>query len=113
MGRDTLGAFEQLVLLACLRLGDGAYTVAIMGEIEERTGRRTSHSAVYVALKRLEQRGLVDSHLGEATAERGGRPKRYFHVRPEALPALVEARDSLLNMWQDLEIDAAGGGVSS
>ena len=113
MGRDNLGEFEQLVLLACIRLGDGAYTVAIMREIETRAGRATSHAAVYVALRRLEQRGMVNSRLGEATSERGGRPKRYFEVCPPALPALLSARDGLMNMWQgiDIELDRSGGGL--
>ena len=111
MGRDTLGAFEQLVLLACLRLKEGAYTVAILNEIEARTGRSSTHAAVYVALRRLEQRGLVDSTLGESTPERGGRAKRYFTVRPHAVEALVEARDGLMNMWQGLEPDLGAGGV--
>lgn len=105
MGRSHLGEFEQLVLLACMRLGDEAYTVSILREIEARAGRRTSHAAVYVALRRLGERGLVDSQMGEPTPERGGRPKRYFSVRPEAVTALVEARDALLNMWQGLEGD--------
>lgn len=107
MGRDSLGEFEQLVLLACLRLGDDAYTVSIVDEIARRTGRDPSHSAVYVALRRLEDKELVRSALGESTPERGGRPKRFFHVEPEALPALREARDTLLSMWEGLE--GAGG----
>jgi len=107
MGRDSLGEFEQLVLLACLQLGDDAYTVSIVDEIARRTGRDPSHSAVYVALRRLEGKGLVGSELGDSTPERGGRPKRFFHAEPEALPALREARDTLLSMWEGLE--AAGG----
>lgn len=107
MGRDSLGEFEQLVLLACLQLGDDAYTVSIVDEIARRTGRDPSHSAVYVALRRLEEKGLVRSELGDSTPERGGRPKRFFHAEPEALPALREARDTLLSMWEGLE--AAGG----
>ena len=103
MGRDTLGEFEQLVLLACLRLGDGAYTVAVVDEITERSGRETSHAAVYVALRRLESKGLVRSRLGESTPERGGRPKRFFEVEPRARQALREARDVLLRMWDGLE----------
>lgn len=103
MGRDRLGAFEQLVLLACLRLGEDAYTVAVVDELASRTGRETSHAAVYVALRRLEEKGLVRSELGESTPERGGRPKRYFEVSPAALPALREARDVLLTMWEGLE----------
>jgi PadR family transcriptional regulator PadR len=111
VGRDSLGTFEQLVLLACLRLKEEAYTVSIMQEIEDRTGRRSQHSAIYVALRRLERRGLVRSHLGEPTPERGGRPKRYFRATPEAGTALVAARDELLAMWEGLEPDAARAGT--
>lgn len=103
MGRETLGEFEQLVLLACLQLGEDAYTVSIVDEIARRTGREASHSAVYVALRRLEDKGLATSSLGESTPERGGRPKRFFRAAPEALPALREARDALLSMWDGLE----------
>lgn len=103
MGRDRLGEFEQLVLLACLRLGPEAYTVSVAEEIEERTGRETAHAAVYVVLRRLEEKGLVDSTLGDSTPERGGRPKRFFRVLPEATVLLRESRDHLLSMWRGLE----------
>ena len=103
MGRETLGEFEQLVLLAAIRLKDKAYVVPIIREMEARTGRRPSHAAVYVALRRLEAKGLVASRLADSTAERGGRPKRYFQVGPEAVRRLRESRDALVSMWQDLE----------
>ena len=103
MGRDSLGEFEQLVLLATLRLGKDAYVVPIIDDIAVRTGRDVTHAAVYVALRRLEKRGLVSSRLGESTPERGGKPKRYFELAPEALDQLRESRDALLNMWKGLE----------
>jgi len=103
MGRDSLGEFEQLVLLAALRLGSDAYVVPIIDDIAARTGRDVTHAAVYVALRRLEKRGLVSSRLGESTPERGGKPKRYFEVAPEALSQLRESRDALLSMWDGLE----------
>jgi DNA-binding PadR family transcriptional regulator len=103
MSRESLGELEQLVLLACLRLGPDAYTYALVDEIARRTGRDPTHATVYVALRRLEKKGLVRSELGEATPERGGRRKRYFHVLPAALPQLREARDALLSMWEGLE----------
>lgn len=106
MGRDSLGEFEQLVLLAALRLGGNAYVVPIIDDIAHRTGREVTHAAAYVALRRLEKRGLVTSSLGQSTPERGGKPKRYFEVSPEAVAQLRESRDTLLNMWKGLE--AAG-----
>ena len=103
MGRDLLGQFEQLVLLAILRIGEEAYAVRIIDEIEDRTGREVSHAAVYVALKRLDTKGLVSSKLGPSTPRRGGRPKRFFRVKPAALPQLRVGRDAILSMWDGLE----------
>lgn len=103
MPRASLGEFEQLVLLACLRLGPDAYAVPIIGEIAARTGRSASHAAVYVALKRLEKKGLVSSRMGEPVAERGGRSKRHFEVLPDAVEQLRASRDALLSMWDGVE----------
>ena len=103
MSRDLLGQFEQLVLLAILRIGDEPYAVRIIDEIESRTGREVSHAAVYVALKRLETKGLVSSKLGPPTARRGGRAKRFFRVEPTALTQLRNGRDAILSMWDGLE----------
>ena len=102
-GERRLGDFEELVLLACLRRGNEAYTVSIAEEIEARTGREVVHAAVYVTLRRLEEKGLVESELGDGTPERGGRPKRFFRVLPAAITLLEEARDELLSMWEGLE----------
>lgn len=103
MGRDSLGEFEQLVLLAVARLGEHAYVVPILEEIAARTGREASHAAVYVALRRLEAKDLVASRLGEPTSERGGRAKRFFSLEPDAIARLRESRDALLSMWDGVE----------
>ncbi len=103
MGRETLGDFEQLVLLAALRLGERAYAVSIIEEIATHSGREPTHGAVYVALRRLEKRGLVTTRVGEASPDRGGRPPRYVTVEPEAVRQLREARESLLSMWSGLK----------
>ncbi len=105
MGRETLGDFEQLVLLAALRLGERAYAVSIIEEIATHSGREPTHGAVYVALRRLEKRGLVTTRVGggEASPDRGGRPPRYVTVEPEAVRQLREARVSLLSMWSGLK----------
>ena len=110
MARHGLGRFEQLVLLACLQLGEQAYPVSVMREIEARTGREPAHAAVFMAIKRLEHRGLVTTYLGESTPERGGRPKRRVKVETAAVRQLVEARDEFLSMWRGLE--SLGDGVS-
>ena len=80
MKKSSLGKFEQLVLLALLRLGDNAYGVSIRREIEETGRQRTSFGAVYTTLDRMEAKGYVRSWTGDATPERGGRAKRYFKV---------------------------------
>lgn len=103
MGRDNLGELEQQILLAALRLGEGAYSVSIIEELERRTGRRTAHGAVYVALRRLEDKGLVSTRLGEATTSRGGRPPRLVRVEPAAVELLRDSRAALLRLWDGLE----------
>ena len=95
----ALGEVEHLVLLALLRLDQDAYGVAIMDEITGRTGREVSRPAVYIALRRLEGKGLVSSRLGEPTPERGGRAKRYFTLERAGLRALQDSRAALLRMW--------------
>lgn len=105
--KDTLGEFEQLVLLAILRLGDEAYTVPVLDEIEARTGRQVAHASVYVALRRLESKGFVTSRMSEPTGERGGRSRRYFRVGPDAVRALRAQRDALLAMWDGLEAESS------
>ena len=99
MPRESLGEFEQLVLLAILRLGDDAYGVPIVDEIEARTGRVVSRSAVYIALRRLSAKKLVASTLGDPTPEQGGRAKRYYRVEQAGLDRLADSRRDLLNMW--------------
>ena len=98
--RDQLGQFELIVLLAVLRLGDEAYGVPISREIEDAIGREPALASVYATLERLEDRGLVSSELGEPTAERGGRAKRYFHVTGKGLREVRETRQALIKMWQ-------------
>jgi DNA-binding PadR family transcriptional regulator len=100
---DPPGAFEQLVLLAVLRLGDAAYAVPIRAEIEARTGRAPTRGAVYVTLERLEEKGYLDSRLGEPLAERGGRARRYYRVRPSGVRALLDSWTALRRMWHGLE----------
>ena len=97
-----LGEFELLVLLATMNLGDEAYPVSVAKDIEMRSGRRTDRTAVLVTLQRLEDKELVSSRFGEATAERGGRPKRFFKVKPRGLQAVKEALARIRTMTRDL-----------
>ena len=103
MPRTDLGDMEHLVLLAILRLGKEAYGIPILDEVCARIGREVSRATVYVALKRLEQKGLVASKLGESTPERGGRAKRYFKLKPSGLKALRDSREMFLGLWRDYE----------
>jgi DNA-binding PadR family transcriptional regulator len=102
MARESLGEFEQLVLLAILRLGDQAYGVPIVEEIELRTGRTVSRPAVYIALRRLGKKELVTSTLAAPTPEPGGRAKRYYRVQKAGLDMLTDSRRDLLSMWDGL-----------
>jgi DNA-binding PadR family transcriptional regulator len=90
-----LGEVEQLVLLAAVRLGDGAYPVAVRNEIEARTGIVLSRPTVYITLDRLERKGYVESRFGEPTPERGGKAKRLFKVEPAGIRALKASMTAL------------------
>ena len=103
MAKVDLGDLEHLVLLAILRLGQEAYGIPILDEVSARSGRDVSRATVYVALKRLEQKGLVTSRLGDSTPERGGRAKRFFRLKPAGLKALRESREMFLSLWRDYE----------
>jgi PadR family transcriptional regulator, regulatory protein PadR len=107
--RAHLGEFEQIVLLAVLRLGDNAYGVPIRSEIERRTGRSLTVGALYRTLDRLENKGFVNSWFSDPTPERGGRSKRYFSMRPLGLRTLRASRDALAAMWEGLEPQVTRG----
>ena len=85
MPRQSLGELEQVLLLALLRLGGDAYGAAIRAEILDRTGRSITPGAIYPTLDRLETRGLLRSRVAGATAERGGRARRYLKVTAAGL----------------------------
>ena len=87
----SLGEFEQLVLLALVRLGPEAYGATIRREIEARTGRDLAISAVYVTLDRLEVKGLVRSHIGDPTPKRGGRRRKHVVILPAGRRAITHA----------------------
>lgn len=87
-----LGEFEQIVLLAILRLGDTAYAVTIRQEIAARTDREPTPGALYTTLDRLEEKGLVTSRLGDPTPQRGGRAKRYFKVSAKGISAVAHVQ---------------------
>ena len=98
-----LGEFEQVVLLALMRLGPEAYGVTIRREIQERTGRNVSLGAIYPTMDRLEAKGLVRSHLGVPTPERGGRAKKHFRLEARGVEALNRSRQLLTALWSGFE----------
>jgi PadR family transcriptional regulator, regulatory protein PadR len=100
---SAIGEFEQVVLLAVLRLGDEAYAVSIGDEIRRCTGREVSRGSIYITLDRLETKGYLKSRLADPTPERGGRAKRYYALRPRAVDALKESRRALVALWRGLE----------
>ena len=101
MGEHTyLGGLELTVMLALLRLRDDAYGVPISQEIERQTGREVALGSVYAALERLQGKGLVSSYVGERTAARGGKAKKYVRATREGLRELRETRSALMNLWR-------------
>ena len=84
-----LGEFEQVLLLAMLRLEPHAYGVSIRREIEARTGRKVMLGAIYTTLDRLERKRLIVHWVGEPTAERGGRRKKLYRLLPAGADAVA------------------------
>ena len=99
----SLGDFEQLVLLGVLRLQEEAYGAAIRQEIHLRSGRDVSINAVYTTLERLETKGLLESWTGEPTAQRGGRRRKFYALRPAGVTALRHAYQAFSAMADGLE----------
>lgn len=104
MAKETLGEFEHQLLLAILRLGGEAYSVSLVLELEERTGREIAQAAVFIALRRLESKGLLTSRLDEHAIEETGRVRRYFKPTPEAMRRLKETRRALVRLWEGLDL---------
>lgn len=101
-----LGEFEQLVLIASIHLGDAAYAMSIVNEIDRRTGRQPGQAAVYVTLRRLERKGLLESWKGEPTAERGGKARRHVKITRAGALALLQSRRTFEQMWRGLDAHA-------
>lgn len=104
MGKQGLGEFELMVLLAAIRLGEeDAHAVSIVDEIRERAGRDVLRSAVYVTLQRLEKKGLVSTRMGDPLPERGGKGRRLVRVEAAGLEGVKETQDALRSMWGGLD----------
>ena len=105
--RKFLGEFEQLVLLAVVRLKGEGYGLAIRREIEASTGRAVSIGAIYATLERLETKGHLSSRAGASTPERGGRARRHFGLSPQGKDALRRSREMLDTMWEGVDLEGA------
>jgi PadR family transcriptional regulator PadR len=100
---EVLGGFEHRVLLAMMRLDLSAYSVPIVLELENQTGRSVAPAAVYVTLRRLEKKGLLTSSMIPAEDGQGGRPRRVFEITQEAVDLLRTSRRDLDRLWDGLD----------
>ncbi len=102
--KGYLGEFEELVLLTIANLGEEAYGVALLRDINERTRRNISIGAMHSTLTRLEEKGYLISHLGEPTNERGGRRKRYFELTSPGIAGLNEMKSLRDELWANTKV---------
>ncbi len=107
--QEVLGGFEHQVLLAVARLDGETYTVPIVLELQERTGREVASASVFVTLRRLEARGHLSSRLAPAIPGQVGRPRRMFRLQPAGIAALVEAREALQSLWAGVALRDTSG----
>jgi PadR family transcriptional regulator PadR len=103
MPREALGELEHRVMLAILRLGGEAYSVSVAEEIEERTGRRVAQSAVFIAMRRLEGKGLLSSRLEEEVDGRPDRVRRHYRPTAAGMERVRDTRRDLVSMWDGIE----------
>lgn len=103
MTQAVLGEFEHHVLLAILRLGTDAYSVAIFNELESSAGRNVSLAAIYVALRRLEKKELLESRLVDPADGKASHPRRYVRLTSKALQMMRGSRQAFLKLWDGVE----------
>lgn len=101
--RDSLGEFEQQVLLTVLRLGGESYSVPIVEELEERTGREVAQAAVFIVLRRLETKGLLGSRFDDHAVPTTGRVRRYFRITPLGRDKLRAVRRVQARLWEGMD----------
>jgi PadR family transcriptional regulator, regulatory protein PadR len=104
MSREALGELEEQVLLVLLQLDGESYAVEVAERLGEMTGRTVSAATTFMVMRRLEQRGLLSSRVGDPDPDWGGRPRRFYKVRMKAVvPRLRAARRARLVLWKGLE----------
>ncbi len=104
MKGESLGEFQELVLLAIASLASDAYGVSIQDQIRRVAGRKISRGALHSALLRLEDKGYLSSHFGGSTKERGGRSKRYYQLTRTGHLAVIEAKSIREKFWNKIEL---------
>lgn len=102
MKGTNLGEFEELIMLTVALLYPEAYGVSVLNEFKSQTGRSSSIGAVHSALVRLEQKGLLNSKTQNGNEERGGRPKKLYHLTAAGKSALVKSRELRENLWEKI-----------
>jgi PadR family transcriptional regulator PadR len=100
----SLGEFEQVVLLAILRLGEDAHSVTVRQEIRATTGRNPSPGALYTTVDRLEDKGFLSSRFGDPTPRRGGRARRFFTVTASGIAAVVRSQRGYQRLLEGLHL---------
>jgi len=105
MTQDSLGELEQLVLLVIVRLGPDSSGVPIIEELRQHTRRPILRPSVYLALRRLEDKGMIRSRLGEPEARRGGRARRHFQATAAGLKALRESHRTMSRLLDGTALD--------
>lgn len=105
MKKTKLGEFEEMVLLAVILLKEEAYGVEIKKELESRLEERLSVGSIQSALKRMEEKGFLNSEFGEATNKRGGKRKRIYTATPHAHQVLQEIKDIREGFWTTIALD--------
>ncbi|WP_020528731.1 PadR family transcriptional regulator [Flexithrix dorotheae] len=100
MSKHHLGEFEEVVMLTVAILNGKAYGIAIIEELENRLNRKVSIGALQTVLRRLEKKGYLNSELGEATQERGGKRKRFFTVTNYGIQILEETKKQRMSLWE-------------
>jgi len=97
-----LGEFQEIVLLTVMILDGEGYGVTIQQELSKRIGRGITRGALHSALSRLEEKGFINSDMGGATAERGGRKKRFYKITAYGIKALEEAQENRQQFYRSL-----------
>ena len=102
MSKDHIGELEELILLLIVMLKEDAYGLAIRKALKEQAERNVTIGAVHGTVNRLESKGFIESKMGGATEERGGRRKRIFSITASVKNVLEKSRDVKVNLWQQI-----------